>query len=561
MFTLTKYSAFKSARAIVAASICLAAPLVSSVPVFADNSGWSFDGHHFSNQKNHDSGPPNQGHPDRVGAVFYILLENHNFTQPTSDNSAPHQLFGSPAAPYLNSLITPGHPNARDVSYATAYHNVLATQSGNNPHIHPSEPNYLWQEAGSNLGVLNDNDPYGSGNSVAAIAAFLAANPGVSGQNVSGLLQTAGVSWKAYQEDTNLLNSAGGNFNQGGTITNTPVTDPTQLTVPLASFSGTAATPPSGATFQQYTNTYNGSHQFNFAPKHDGTLFFTDTNGGNDPTTANVEAKHYWPLQALLSDLRKNTVARYNIITPDQFNDMHTALSTPFVYRGVSYTGGLSNIAQGDNFLSIVVPQIMASEAYRQNGVIVIWNDETEGANADDFTHTSVEIVISRLAKGDAFASSKDYTHSSNLNTLQKVFQVTAQTPTGFLNDAANPSPDGTFDLSDLFKPGVIPKHIPNVRVSVSPVFDLPSTRATQKITVTNLLSTTIPGPVNIALDDLTPGVTLVNASGSSDGSPFINVVPANSSLAPGASANVTVQFQVPDHDGFAYDVRQAFQP
>jgi len=82
MFTLTKYSAFKSARAIVAASICLAAPLVSSVPVFADNSGWSFDGHHFSNQKNHDSGPPNQGHPDRVGAVFYILLENHNFTNP-----------------------------------------------------------------------------------------------------------------------------------------------------------------------------------------------------------------------------------------------------------------------------------------------------------------------------------------------------------------------------------------------------------------------------------------------------------------------------------------------
>jgi hypothetical protein len=331
------------------------------------------------------------------------------------------------------------------------------------------------------------------------------------------------------------------------------------LTVPLASFSGTASVPPSGAAFQQYTNAYNGSHQFNFAPKHDETLFFTDTNGGNDPTTANVEAKHYWPLQALLPDLRKNTVARYNIITPDQFNDMHTALSTPFVYRGVSYTGDLRNIAQGDNFLSIVVPQIMASEAYRRNGVIVIWNDETEGANADDFTHTAVEIVISRLAKGNAFASSKDYTHSSDLNTLQKVFQVTAQTPTGFLNDAANPSPDGTFDLSDLFKPGVIPKHIPKVRVSVSPVFDLPSERATQTITVTNVLSTTIPGPVNIALDDLTPGVTLVNASGSSDGSPFITVVPANSSLAPGASANVTVQFQVPDRDGFAYDVRQGF--
>jgi hypothetical protein len=46
------------------------------------------------------------------------------------------------------------------VSYATAYHNVLATPSGNNPHIHPSEPNYFWSEAGTNFGVLNDNDPF-----------------------------------------------------------------------------------------------------------------------------------------------------------------------------------------------------------------------------------------------------------------------------------------------------------------------------------------------------------------------------------------------------------------
>ena len=128
---------------------------------------------------------------------------------------------------------------------------------------------------------------------------------------------------------------------------------------------------------------------------------------------------------------------------------MHTALSTPFVYRGVSYTGNLSNIAQGDNFLSIVVPQIMASEAYRRNGVIVIWNDETEGANADDFTHTSVEIVISRLAKGNAFASSKDYTHSSDLRTMQEIFGVTGG---GLLNDAANAN-----DLSDMFVPGSVP--------------------------------------------------------------------------------------------------------
>src|SRR5271157_5523480 len=98
-----------------------------------------------------------------IGDVFVIALENHNFTQPSSDTTAPQQLLGNPAAPYLNSLITPGNPNAAQVSYASAYHNVLATPSGNNPSIHPSLPNYLWQEAGTNNGVLNDNQPFGPG--------------------------------------------------------------------------------------------------------------------------------------------------------------------------------------------------------------------------------------------------------------------------------------------------------------------------------------------------------------------------------------------------------------
>jgi hypothetical protein len=138
--------------------------------------------------------------------------------------------------------------------------------------IHPSEPNYIWQEAGSNLGIFNDNDPYASVNpSVPAIQAYLAANPEVSGQHLTGLLKD---SWNAYQEDTNLLNTDGGNANQGGAPTNVPVKR-NQRTVPLASFSGTAST---------YTNPYNGSNQYNFACKHDGTLFFVDTNGGNDPT-------------------------------------------------------------------------------------------------------------------------------------------------------------------------------------------------------------------------------------------------------------------------------------
>jgi len=48
--------------------------------------------------------------------VFVIDMENHNFVQPNSDTSAPEQILNNPAAPYLNSLITPGNPNAAHVS-------------------------------------------------------------------------------------------------------------------------------------------------------------------------------------------------------------------------------------------------------------------------------------------------------------------------------------------------------------------------------------------------------------------------------------------------------------
>ena len=75
-----------------------------------------------------------------------------------------------------------------------------------------------------------------------------------------------------------------GNNNLGGSPTNTPV-KMKDLTVPLSSFSGTAST---------YTNTYNGSNQFNFACKHDGTLFFVATNAQSLISSRRDKVKVAW---------------------------------------------------------------------------------------------------------------------------------------------------------------------------------------------------------------------------------------------------------------------------
>jgi hypothetical protein len=91
----------------------------------------------------------------------------------------------------------------------------------------------------------------------------------------------------------------------------------------------------------------------------------------------------------------------------------------------------------------------MASQAYKNNGVIVIWFDETEVGNTTSFTVP--EVVISPLAKGNAYNSTLPYTHSSDLKSMQELFGVSAPGG-GFLGDANTP---GTNDLSDMFVPGV----------------------------------------------------------------------------------------------------------
>lgn len=371
---------------------------------------------------------------EEVKTVFVIAMENHNWTQPANQFTGPiQQIFQNPNAPFINSLVdgtAVANINGRDVriseqvSFATAYHNVLATLSGNNPHIHPSEPNYLWAEAGTNFGVANDNDPF-------------AAN-GPTNQNTTQhlvtLLTQAGKTWKSYQEDIDLTTVA-------GQLTNV-VLPRDQWTVPLKSISG---------KFAAGVNQFNGSVQFNYAAKHNPQVFFTDSNGGNDTTTANPLRFQYAPLQQFFTDLANNSVADYNWITPNQFNDMHTALTGGF--QGL--TGDAANIRQGDNFLAQVIPVIMASKAYKENGVIIIWFDESEGDaagdNADDFNHTVAEIVISQKAHknvhGVPFASAVNLSHSSDLRTMQEIFRLRGP----FLGDAANGA-----DLRSLFDDGVI---------------------------------------------------------------------------------------------------------
>ena len=332
-------------------------------------------------------------HAAPIQTVFTIALENHNFTQP-NPAGPPQQLLGNPAAPYLNSLVTRGNPNAQYTSYFSQMTNVA-------PGIHPSEPNYIWQNGGSNFGVFTDADPSAAHG-----------NLNIPAQSFTGQLTKKGISWNTYQEDVQYSTSS------------------------LISASGTGGVAPSGVTVT--TNPYNGTLQYNYAVKHNPQAFFADS--------ANLNIKTF---AQLTTDLANNTYAQYNWITPDQYNDMHSALSGGFTYNGVHYTGDQAAIAEGDNFLSIIVPQIEATTAFQNGtGMIEIWDDESE--ICDTSACAIPEIIISKDAIGNAFNVTEVVTHSGSLLTDQEIFGTSCLLASC-----------GATDLSAAFVPGSIPSRVP----------------------------------------------------------------------------------------------------
>ena len=355
-----------------------------------------------------------------VRKVFVIAMENHNWTQPPSVTS-PQQISGNPAAPFINSLVNGTSGISDQVAYATNYINAGINLG---LHVHPSEPNYVWAEAGQAFNSIGtDADPYYPGPTPPACTPSTVTT---SDLHLTAFLGKAHKTWRAYQEDVNV--DLADNVPQ-------PISS---WTFPLFSHSG---------NFPSGINPYNYSTQYNYAAKHNPMIFFRDTNGGCPATASTL----YPPLQQLALDLQNNNVADYSWITPDQYNDQHSALGAGYgVYTPASDE---SSIAQGDNFLARIVPLIMASDAYQAGGVIVLWWDESEGG--DTLMETLPFIIISKAAhnnvSGKPYASSVQFSHSSFLRTMQEIFGVDPSNGYNWLGDAENAN-----DLSDLFKPETI---------------------------------------------------------------------------------------------------------
>lgn len=169
-----------------------------------------------------------------IKTVFVIVMENHNWSEITASNS-----------PFTYSQMVAKGAHAE---------NYISPSN-----IHPSLPNYLLMEAGTNFGLNNDSDPSVNHQSTTA--------------HLVTQLKNAGVSWKGYFE--------------GVPGTDCPLTDINSQAV-----------------------------------HHNPFVYFDDVTN-NLSRTSSYCISHIRPFTELASDLANNTVSSYNFIVPNVCNDTH----------------------------------------------------------------------------------------------------------------------------------------------------------------------------------------------------------------------------------------------
>jgi hypothetical protein len=221
--------------------------------------------------------------------VFVIAMENHDSTQ----------IYGNTgSAPYINNTLLPNY------AHSTNFNDELAKSI-------PSEPHYVWMEAGTNAfsdhTFTGDSDPSSS-------------NGTTDTNHLATQIKNAtnGVTWRTYQEGLN---------------------------------SSTGACPIHSNGF--------------YAAKHDPFVFFKDVAGSPPSASNSYCSSHHRAYSAFAGDLANGDVASYTFITPNLCNDMHGASGCP----------NSNTVQSGDNWLKAQLPRIISYANAHAGVIFVTWDE------------------------------------------------------------------------------------------------------------------------------------------------------------------------------------------
>lgn len=221
--------------------------------------------------------------------VFMIAMENCD----------PSMIYGNTAeAPYINGTVLPRS------AHAASFYDRLPLEI-------PSEPHYVWMEAGTNAFAdhtfTDDDDPS-------------ATNSTADTNHLTTQIQNAknGLTWRTYQEGIDVATGA----------------------CPI------------------YTSGL-------YAPKHNPFVFFQDVVGNPPSANSGVCVAHHRPYDVFAKDLKKGDVASYTFITPNLCHDMH----------GAAGCQDSSWVRQGDDWLSTELPRLIDYADANSGVIFIEWDE------------------------------------------------------------------------------------------------------------------------------------------------------------------------------------------
>jgi phosphatidylinositol-3-phosphatase len=273
----------------------------------------------------------------KIRHVFVIMLENEDYAT----------TFGEPSAdPYLAQML-PSQGALLENYYATGHEsndNYIAIVSGQPPNPANQADCQLYD----NL-LLASEEPDGV---EAGIGCVYPANV----QNIGTQLTAAGLKWKAYEQDM------GNDPNREAAACGHPALESKDETQDAVEGDGYAARHDPFVYFHSVIDnqTYCDEHVVAMG----------------SPTGA-MPASALHGETGLATDLAKiGTTPNYSFITPNLCEDGHD-------YPCKNEPSGPSALADIDRFLETWVPMITSSPAFKENGLLEITFDESDGPQSD----------------------------------------------------------------------------------------------------------------------------------------------------------------------------------
>ncbi len=149
---------------------------------------------------------------------------------------------------------------------------------------------------------------------------------------------------------------------------------------------------------------YTGADQYPYVKRHNPFAYFSDVVG-------TTQANNLVPFSQFSTDLNTNQLPNFSFIIPNQYNNAHDCP------QAIPSCTNADKLVAADNWLKNNIDPLLASAAFRQDGLLIIVFDESVDADTANGGGHVAALVISSKAN-QAFQSTVLYQHQTTLRTI-----------------------------------------------------------------------------------------------------------------------------------------------